>query len=232
MSTQVKERVPKAELASKRATRRPYGLSPIEMAVALISLLLFVFVVVYYFLSLSPEQDKLRRLEEQDKAQAREIGQSAPKGQVPQATPVDEGKAASDSLKTFKEQHLLSRRESESRLRDLINKLAAKHGLQLVGGIPMSALSADMGAEQGDSKRKLEQQALEKFPRLETEFSVAGEYARLRAFVQDLESSNLFALLNSISLTTQEESEEGPKAKIIAGGIQMTIKLSVPFEEQ
>jgi hypothetical protein len=230
MSIEVRERVSKVKPATRRASRLPYGLSAVEVAAASIAMLLFAIVVVYYFMVVSAEQDNLRRLEEQDNAQRIEIANSMPKGPA-QAPKVDEGKAASDSLRTFKEQYLLSRRETESRLRDMINTLTTKHGVQLVGGIPMSVFRADMGAEQGDTKRKLEQQALEKFPRLETEFSIAGDYARLRAFVAELEGSNLMTLVNSISLVSQEEREEGTRAKA-TGAIQLTIKLSIPFEDQ
>jgi Tfp pilus assembly protein PilO len=229
MSTQVRERISKSGTISKRVARRPLGLSPVEMVVASLTLIVFAFVVVYYLMYLAPEQDKVNELEQQDKEQQSLITDFTPKPAAQTAPPADEGKEAKDSLDTFKEKYLLDRRATESRLRDLINKQAAKHGLQIVAGIPMNEKRIDQ-AKQGESNRVSEQEALERFPSLETDFSVAGEYPKLRAFIKDLESSNLFVLLSAVSLTSREDKEAEPRARLTSG-IQLTIKLSVPFKE-
>jgi hypothetical protein len=193
-------------------------------------LVFFILVVVYYIVNVQPEQQKLERLKAADRRQLAEIGESSAGQGTQQAPQVDQARAALTSLEEFKSRYLLPRLTTESRLRDMINTLAAKQGVQIVGGIPMNERRLT-GEQSGDSKQKQDQEALDIFPRIEADFAVAGDYAKLRAFLKELESSKIFALTNGVTLSTQEDNDDGQRTRAI-NGIQLSIKLSVPYREE
>ena len=231
MSTQVRENVSRAGIKPARARRLPLGLKPFEIIAAAVTLIFFLLVVVYYMTNVQPEQQKLERLKVQDRKQQIEIADYMANQGTQPAPQFDQGREALTSLETFKSGHLLPRLTTESKLRDTINTLAAKHGLQIVGGIPMNERRASHSEESGDNKRKQEQESLDVFPRLEADFGVAGDYSKLRAFLKDLESTRMFILTNAVTLSTQEQNGEGLKSRAI-NGIQLSIKVSIPFREE
>ncbi len=204
MSSQVRERVSKVEVRRVRATWVPFGLSSGEVVVAVLALLFFLVVVVYYFTALRPEQSRLDRLQgELKKAQADIAEVAAPTAGG--ASPAMTVKAALDSLQTFKSDHLRPLASGRIALINQINALAKKNGMVLTSGIDMPLEKGAEAVDQDSNKRKKTEDLYNVFPHMTMHFTVSGQYANVRAFINELEHNKQFLVIKSINLSSQEE---------------------------
>ena len=227
MSTQVRERVSRAQGRSKSALRTPFGLSPAEIIIACVTLIMFTLVVVYYISYLRPEQERLNRIEEQYNKLRDELKPSAQTA-APVTAEVDSGKAALDSLEEFKGGYLKPVTQAKIALFDEINALARKNKLFLTSGIDLAEQNLSPAGQQKDESQRKGEVSLDAFPRLAGHFTVAGEYKALRQFVRDLESSKHFIIINSIDLVNQEGKQQGQPGPRVVSGITLTINFTAP----
>jgi Tfp pilus assembly protein PilO len=227
MSTHVRERVAKSQARLKGAAQRPFGLSPAEIIVACLTLILFTLVVVYYFSYLRPEQERLNRIEEQYNKVKDELKPAAHNA-APVAAEVDSGKAALDSLEEFKGNYLKPVTQTKIALFNEINALVRKNKVFLTSGIDLAEQNLAHAGQQKEESTARKQISLDAFPRLAGHFTVAGEYASLRQFIRDLESSKHFIIINSIDLVNQEGKQQGQPGPRVVSGITLTIDLTAP----
>ncbi len=234
MVTQVKEQTVKAKKFSTSSSK-PFGLSYPELISAVVVVLFIVFVLTYYFTTLGPLQSEVRDLQKQvdglKKTEADMINNS--QKLVEQQS--DMGSAALESLEEFKSSRLKPLRVGRITLINEINGLAKKHAVQLTSGIDMNLDTADTKIEDDkkDDKKASSRSFLSVFPNVKARFTVAGDYAKLRAFISELESNKQFLTIDSLNLTAlREGGGEGSRKKTAVSGIGLAIDLTAFFYPQ
>ncbi len=240
MSTQVRERVSRIEARSTRITRIPLGLNAGEAIAALLAIALLVWLVVAYFTSLRPQQERLRALETELAEQQRSIlAGSTPSG-GDQSSPSDQARDVIESLETFKTGHLKHFSSGRIDLIKEINALAKKNNVALTSGIDMTANVVESGDDnksngktdkKGASTRKKADDLLNAFPSVNFRFTVLGPYANLRTFINEIEREKQFLVINSINLTNQEAKISSRRSRGEgASGIMLNIEMSAYFQ--
>lgn len=193
------------QTASRRAVKVPFGLRPVEIVVALAMIIIVILVAYYYVSTLQPEQERLAALQQRDAELTKQLADAQTKSQEPKT--VDAAQMALDSLNVFKEKRLKPQMRGEVALYKDINSLAKKHNLQLVSGIEMNR-QGRVQEEDGKAGKKGDE-ILRVYPETNIQFTVAGDYAKIRAFIAELEQNQQFLILNSINLLTVENEEGG-----------------------
>jgi hypothetical protein len=240
VSTQVRERVARIEARSTRVTKLPLGLNAGEAIAALLAIVLLVWLVAAYSTSLRPQQERLRALETELAEQQRSILASSTPGTGDQPNPSDQARDALESLETFKTGHLRHFSSGRIDLIKEINALAKKNNVALTSGIDMTASvaeSADAGKsiaradKKGASTRKKADEVLTAFPSVNFRFTVFGQYASLRTFINEIEREKQFLVINSINLTNQEAKFSSRRARGEGtSGVMLTIEMSAYFQ--
>lgn len=239
MSTQVRERLARSEVRPAVATRIPLGLSVGEAIAILLAVVVLVFAIAQYFSSLSPEQDRLRAIEAELEAQQRSIIANAKPPGTEEASPEDQAKVALETLESFTGLHLRPFTSGRITLIKGINALAKKNNVTLTSGIDMGASRAAADAETdqasetgGTTRRKKADDLLNAFPSVEFRFTVFGQYANVRTFINDVEREKQFVVINSLNLTNQEARTASRRSRGGEGssGIMLTIEMSAYFQ--
>lgn len=230
---QVRERVSRLDVGAPRARTLPLGLSRVEIAALIIATAVFVFALSRYWSSLRPEQARLSQLEQRLADQQRELIPMTV-GAASTASPNDVAKDALESLEQFKT-HLKTLRSGEIELLRDLNAMAKRTGVQLTSGIDTTPrmpgqVEEDEQGEKKATKAKKQEDILNVFPALVTRLSVAGEYANLRSFISELESSKHFLVVKTISIISQEGKTTGRKGRAeAAGGLVLSIEMTAYF---
>lgn len=241
MSTQVRERVSRPEARLARVAKLPFGLNAGEVIAALVGIALLVWLMVYYFTSLKPEQDRLHTLQAEFDAQQRDIIASAKPVDQDQRSPSDMAKDAVESLEAFKTGHLKPFSSGRIALIKEVNALAKKNSVTLTSGIDMFATMVESSAEgdkanaksdkKSSSTRKKSDEIFNAFPSVSFRFTVFGQYSNARAFISDLEREKQFLVIDSISLTNQEGRTASRRSRGEGlSGIMLTIEMSAYFQ--
>ena len=237
MSTQVRERTSRSEVRQLRLTRLPFGLSAGEAIAALLAVVLLGWVLGYYFYSLGPEQDNLRRLEADLAEQQRNIIAGAQPASVGTRSAADIAKDALESLDTFKGSRLKPFSSGRIDLIREINALAKKNNVTLTSGIDMGSSAGESngesdtaGEEKSNSRRKKTDEMLNAFPSVSFRFTVFGQYPTLRTFINELEHQKQFVVINSINLTNQEAKSTSRRSRGEGmSGVMLTIEMFAYF---
>lgn len=234
MVTQVKEQTVRAQKFSS-VSAKPFGLSYPELISAAVVLLFMVFVLVYYFQTLGPSQSEAKDLQKQLEGLKKTEAELTANLQKPFEQPIDMGRAALDSLEDFKSSRLKPLKVGRITLINDINALAKKHSVQLTSGIDMSLENKDAKVEDDKkgAKKKGGEDLLSVFPNLKTRFTVAGEYAKLRAFISELEANKQFITIDSLNLAAiREGGGERSRKRNVVSGIGLSIDLTAFFYPQ
>jgi type II secretory pathway pseudopilin PulG len=238
VSTQVRETIRRPDVRQIRVTRIPFGLGVGETIATLLAFVLILWVLVYYFSSLKPEQNRLRTIESQLDAQQRSIIANRPDA-VKDVPAEDQAKTALETLDTFKENHLKSFSSGRIALIREINALAKKNNVSLTSGIDMGSTGGEADSESDQtgekknvSRRKKTDDLLNAFPSVNFRFTVFGQYSNLRTFIGELEREKQFVVINSINLTNQEAKTASRRARGAEGaaGIMLTIEMTGYFQ--
>ncbi len=233
MSTQIRERVSKIEIRRPHLSTRRLNFGAGEIAAAIIVLLFFFGTLYYYFSTLKPEQDRLARLEAQYDLQKKQIALILKPTTDP--PPRDTLKDALDSLGAFKTQYLKPRHQGQRALIDEINALVKKHGALLTSGLEMNLENIGQQNEKKRSRSRSGEPLLNPFPQLNINFTVSGQYDKLRSFISDLEKNKQFLTIRSINLIAAAEETDGDtgrrrRASSNVSGLSVTISLSAYFQ--
>jgi len=239
MSTQVRERTSRSGVRSVRVNRLPFGLGVGEAIAVLLSLVLLISVVTYYFYSLRPEQGRLLNLEMELREQQKNIiAGKSPAG--PETPVVDSTRTALESLEAFKSNHLKPFSSGRIALINEINALAKKNNVALTSGIDMGSNLGESGSA-GDnksatgkstSKRKKGDEITSAIPSVTFRFSAFGQYSNLRTFINELEHEKQFLVIDSINLANQEARTASRRSRGGEGssGVMLTIEMSTYFQ--
>ena len=232
MSTQIRERISKIEIRRSHMSTTRLNFSAGEIAAGVIVLLFFLGTLYYYFSSLKPEQDRLAKLEAQYELQRKQINDLATTPPAP--LPADTHKAAVESLSTFKTQYLKPRHQGQRALIDEINALVKKHGTQLTSGLEMSVENGGQQTDKKKSKSRNGEPVLNPFPQLNINFTIAGPYEKLRAFINELEKNNQFLMIRSVTFIAAEETDGDTgrrrRGRSNVSALSLTINLTAYFQ--
>jgi len=240
VSTQVRERVSRIETRSRKIARMPLGLSAGEMIASLLAIALLVWLVVTFFTSLRPQQERLRSLEAELAEQQRSILAGGTPSGGDQPNPSDQARDAIESLESFKTGHLKHFSSGRIELIKEINALAKKNNVALTSGIDMTAnvvgspdvekLGGKKDKSAGSTRKKADE-ILNAFPSVNFRFTVLGQYTSLRAFINEIEREKQFLVINSINLTNQEGKTSSRRSRGEGiSGIMLTIEMSAFFQ--
>ena len=235
MSTQVRDRL-RIDLKSFAAPSLANTLRPAEMIAVGIAAGLVVLVVLYYFMSLAPVNERLKTVE---KDAAEQINIMKP----PSTTPSKNGPSqkeqiqeAKNSLGEFEASYLKPMEKGRIDLINEINQLAKADKLRLGSGIEMHVSYRAAGlseTEQQGSKKKKDNDSFDVFPKVQFHFVVRGEYPDLRKFLRDLEGSKQYVVVDSVNLANSEQKPgRGSKgvAQVVSGsGLSLTVAMNAYF---
>ncbi|HEY7543882.1 MAG TPA: hypothetical protein VID27_03325 [Blastocatellia bacterium] len=213
-------------------------MSAVEIIAIVITAAFGGFALYYYFTTLGPEQRRLQTFETRlNTLETELIKARAEKNKPPQ---VDTTREALDSLATFKEKHLKTASQGTIALYSDINALAAKNQVQLTSGIKTEQENQEADSEASGSKKNESKSRTDPlstvYPQTTFNFTVAGQYPNLRAFLNELEHNRQFIIVRSVSLTKMEQLEEGgsgsrrSRGSAQSGAIALSIEMSAYFQ--
>jgi len=241
VSSSVGER-PRIDWSAVRRPTLPWNLNPIEIVAAVFSITVFSLAVFYYFSALKPEQARLRQANEQLKAQQDILLQrgSGGSGAAKQLSTTEIAKAEKDSLETFQGNWLRPPGQGRIAIIDEINGLARKNNMVLSSGIEMRSGGASQAdTEKSGSRKKKDEDVLDVFPRAQIQFTVIGQYSDLRRFIDEIEHTKQFLVINSVGLTSIEPKfgarggkAGGGMAPVMASGaagVSLTLGMTAYF---
>ncbi|MEW6211425.1 MAG: hypothetical protein AB1631_23875, partial [Acidobacteriota bacterium] len=231
MSSQVRERISIG--VPRRIRRKPLGLNAAEIVAILVTAAFAVAALYYYLTTLGPEQRRLQGFETKlNELETELIKARAERDQPPAG---DTSRDALDSLADFKQKHLKTVSQGEIALYRDLNALAAKHQAQITSSIEMKREN-QAKLDKNEAKKKEAKSKADPlstvYPQTAINFSVAGQYANLRAFLNELERNNQFIIIRSVALTKTEQVEEGGgrrRRSADSGAITLAIEMSAYF---
>lgn len=129
---------------------------------------------------------------------------------------------AMENQRRFERERLRDARRGQLALIDEINALARKHTVKLTDTISFTLTDRNDvdGASSGGGR------AIRSYPALDVKFGVTGSYRNLRSFIQSLEQSRQFLLLQLLSLTPSDAGASGP-SPAAAGSDELTVTLAL-----
>jgi hypothetical protein len=114
----------------------------------------------------------------------------------------------SESLEKFEDDHLVGRDQGRVTLYNTLIQLIRSNNLRNTSGPAYTYLEAKgTGTTQTVRTGNSKWQSL--YPGIGVTVTVEGQYANLRHFVRDIESSNQFIIINAVELERAAESDAG-----------------------
>ncbi|OYT69834.1 MAG: hypothetical protein CFK52_12810 [Chloracidobacterium sp. CP2_5A] len=141
---------------------------------------------------------------------------------------------AMENWRRFERERLRDARIGQLALIDEINALARRHEVKLTDTVSFAMTGQDKAAPGGSSSGKRDVQS---YPALDVRFGISGPYQNIRRFMQSLEQSRQFLLLQLMSLTPGEIEAKpgggvGPAAErpaTASGETAVTLALTAYF---
>jgi Tfp pilus assembly protein PilO len=218
----------RTRLDTFRATRRrgPVGV-PEFAALAFAALLLLAAVLSYLFL-LVPQNSREASLD----AEGKSLEQVLVSQQTNLGTSQDTAQRVSEimtSLERFETGHLGNASSGTKTVVEELNRLIAKNGLRISGGINFTQLQETVpGAEnaprarrQGSDAQGAQRVVQSIFPGIGVTLTVEGTYSNLRRFIRDIEGDRRqFVVINTVELegVTDTNSAELTAPPVVNGG--------------
>jgi len=173
---------------------RKIELRPYEIAAVLLLVMAVVAVGVYYFVLLGPARDRVAKLRAEDKKNTEQI-KTLQKGVTDYKDPNVTVKVALGSLEKFGSL-LPNQNAGRTAILREINELARKDKIGITDGLKFTKIEeAPVG--QTDSQRREDASI---YPGESLDLGVQGKYDDLRTFINDIEHSKNFLVLNAIQL--------------------------------
>jgi len=154
------------------------------------------------------------------------------------------------SLDRFQTDYLKPRQPGRLEIINTVNALTKETGVRLVSPVQfvtdIPGVESENGGKANTSGRKVarksavEADAIHTYPSLGMQFSIAGEYPALRAFINKFEGSNQFAVIDSVALSSEGDHKTGkngrghaavaPTVDIPPGQVTLTIAVTGFFQ--
>jgi Tfp pilus assembly protein PilO len=213
---------------------RKIELRPYEVAAVMLLVLAVVALGIYYFVLLGPERDRVTKLRSIDKKNAEEI-KNLQKSAGEIKDPNAQVKIALASLEKFGSLLPNQTTGGTAILRE-INELARKNKIGITDGLKFTKIEEAPINQTVSEKRE----GASIYPGLSLDLGVQGKYDDLRAFINDVEHSKNFLVLNAIQLQGIEPQNmqrggvrtttRGPKVVGPIETIALRLKLDAYFK--
>jgi Tfp pilus assembly protein PilO len=168
-----------------------------------IMLLAVVFTYLYFF---SPSQSRLVTAQIERRRLQQKLS-DLQKDVLSKGTAQDSISQISESLEKFEGDRLVGRDQGRITLYNTLIQLIRSNNLRNTSG-PAYAYLEPKGT--GTSQTNTKWQSL--YPGIGVTVTVEGQYANLRHFVRDIESSNQFIIINAVELERAADSDSGASA--------------------
>jgi hypothetical protein len=249
MTSNVKEQV-SVETRPARRTERRIGLSLIELIGVSLAVLSVILLVIYYFTALGKIRDRLSTVQQMSDQQQKTLikNYSEPTNKAePESGPVRDPK---ESLEVFQSKWLKPMAPARIAVLDEINQLARKTNVRLTSGIELKSGEGEdqqknssdgtverARSEKSSSRKKKAADPLDIFPKAQLGFSVLGQYAELRRFVNELEQSKQFIIIDRLSLNGADDKQSGgvragkggPVGVAGVSGVSLAVSVTIYF---
>lgn len=206
----------RARLNTFNSARGQRVLGPAEVIALAGSAVILLLVIVSYLYFLVPARLRLSALEAERSGLLTKVKISrdaAAEGTTTEAKVHN----ITESLDKF-ETKLVSANSGRMGLYDSLNSLIRKNGLRNTSGPTYTPLEP-VGSKSGTSGAKSANTKWQSiYPGIAINVTVEGQYQNLRRFVQDIESSKQFVIINSIELERSTETNALPVAEGEASG--------------
>jgi hypothetical protein len=229
-----------AGVAKLRALARPKfeiipfvkTISPFEIVAGVGLLLIVAGAVLIYSFWILPDQVRYVQAANQVAENQTKIAELQRKVQDPSSIAA-EFNTVKSSLDTFQNDYLRPRQVGRLEIINTVNSLTRETGVRLAS--PVVFTTAIPGVEETtssskSSKSKVSRKSAEAagtirtYPSLEMQFSIAGEYGALRAFINRFEASRQFAVINTVSLSVEAEHKGvrgGKRRAVVASPVEV-----------
>jgi Tfp pilus assembly protein PilO len=179
------------------------------LAGSAVMLLAVIFVYLYFY---SPAEARLVTAQ-LERARLRERYSILQKDIDVKGSAQDNISQISQSLESFETERLTGRNEGRITLYNVLIKLIRGNNLRNTSGPVYSYLEAkDASASQTASARTVNSRWQSLYPGIGVTVTVEGQYANLRHFVRDIESSNQFIIVNAVELERASDAESTASA--------------------
>jgi hypothetical protein len=188
------------------------------LAGSAIMLLAVIFVYLYFY---TPAKARLVTAQ-LERARLREKLSTLQKDIDVRGSAQDSISQISQSLESFESDKLSGRDEGRLTLYNVLIKLIRSNNLRNTSGPVYTYLEAKGGAgSQTASARTVNSRWQSLYPGIGVTVTVEGQYANLRHFVRDIESSNQFIIVNAVELERATDAETS--ASGAAAGARSTL---------
>ncbi|HEV7374632.1 MAG TPA: GspMb/PilO family protein [Pyrinomonadaceae bacterium] len=169
-----------------------------------IMLLAVVFTYLYFY---SPSISRLSTAQSERTRMQQKLSELQKDVQI-KGTAQDSVTQISESLEKFEDDHLVGRDQGRVTLYNTLIQLIRSNNLRNTSGPAYTYLEAKgTGTTQTVRTGNSKWQSL--YPGIGVTVTVEGQYANLRHFVRDIESSNQFIIINAVELERAAESDAG-----------------------
>jgi Tfp pilus assembly protein PilO len=189
--------------------------APLELAVVVVLLFAAVAIVLVYSFSILPDQVRVAQLSNVVAANRTKIAQLESQTQNPGALR-EEISVVRSSLDTFRSSYLKPRVAGRLAILETVRNLTRETGVQLASAVSFTTKISDGGGEEDSRPQRRNQRSSDdvtSFSSLAVELSIQGAYPQLRNFINGFERSAQFVVIDSISLSTEEEELTGDGAR-------------------
>ena len=218
------------------------NITAIEIAamVGLLGLIATVFVI--YFASILPDQVRRLQLSNEVTSNRTKIDELRAQAGDPGAVTAAY-QQVHESLDAFRGQTLQPRTAGRLQIIGLVNDLTRETNVVLDGPISFDArnpLDEAVDEKDGKGKRKTRksEDEIQTYPSLGISMTISGSYPQIRAFLAKFETSRQFAIIDSVSISSEEESDDSEgsgtgrrsTARADSGAITLDISMTAFFQ--
>ena len=218
------------------------NITAIEIAAVAGVVVLVAAVFVIYFGLILPDQVKRIQLSSEVAANRTKIEELSAQAGDP-ASVTRAYQEVHESLDAFRGQTLQPRTAGRLQIINLVNDLTRQTNVVLDGPIGFDTrnpLAEEASAGDGKkSKRKSRnsEDEISSYPSLSMTMTISGSYSQIRAFLAKFETSRQFAIIESVSISSQEtEDSESPRsgrgatARGDSGAITLDVSMTAYFQ--
>jgi Tfp pilus assembly protein PilO len=199
----------RASIQSFNSSRGQRVLGSAEIVGLAGSLLILLLVIVSYFYLLLPTRLRVNALEAERAALQTRLRNSqfvVSQERTTEARVQD----ITESLDYFESKKLIGANLGRMGLYDTLNLLIRKNGLRNTSGPTYTPLEATSSKPGAGGMRSANTKWQSVYPGIAISVTVEGQYQNLRRFIQDMETSKPFVIINSVELERSTEANNSP----------------------
>lgn len=200
----------RAQLSNFSRSREQRMLGSAEIIALAGSALILLLVVVSYLYFLAPAKSRLEALQS-ERARLQTTLRTSQDAVLKEQTTEAVVQKITQSLDDFENNQLVGANRGRMSLYDSLNTLIRKNGLRNTSGPTYTPLEP-AGPKAGSTGRTTSTKWQSIYPGIAISVTVEGQYPNLRRFIQELEMTKQFVIINSVELERSTETNAAPAA--------------------